>query len=83
MNQTQRTREDGGKRPTNVSLGEALLAEAKALGVNVSRACERGLAEAVRAERAAQWQTRNAAGFEAWDTYIERNGVPLAQYLKF
>ncbi len=83
MNQMLRPRDDGGKRPTNVSLAEALLTEAKALGVNVSRACEQGLAEAVRAAKAARWQADNAPGFAAWDSYVEGHGVPLAQYRKF
>ncbi len=71
------------KRPTNVSVSEELLAEAKGLGVDVSRACEQGLANAVRHEKARRWQEANAAGFEAWDAYVERNGVPLGQYRKF
>lgn len=83
MNQIARTRDDGAKRATNVSLSEVLLGEAKALGINVSRACERGLAEMVREEKARQWQERNAAGFAAWNAYVERNGVPLAKYRKF
>ena len=34
------------RRPTNVTLPEPLLHEARALKINVSHACERGLAEA-------------------------------------
>ena len=83
MNKMARSRDDGPKRPTNVSLSEALLAEAKSLGINVSRACEHGLADEVRQEKARLWQEQNAAGFEAWDNYVERHGVPLAAYRKF
>lgn len=83
MNKMPRSRDDGPKRPTNVSLSEALLAEAKGLGINVSRACEYGLADGVRQEKARLWQEQNAAGFEAWENYIERHGVPLATYRKF
>jgi len=83
VNQVPRSRDDGTKKATNVSLSEALLAEARSLDVNVSRACERGLAEAVRQEKARQWQARNGAGFDAWNAYVERQGVPLAKYRKF
>ena len=83
MNNVSRSRDDGPKRPTNVSLSEALLAEAKSLGINVSRACEHGLADGVREEKARRWQEQNAAGFEAWANYVERHGVPLAKYRKF
>ncbi|MCW0198985.1 type II toxin-antitoxin system CcdA family antitoxin [Sphingopyxis sp.] len=41
------------KRPTKVTLDAALLLEAKRLGINVSAACERGLAERVSREREA------------------------------
>jgi antitoxin CcdA len=58
-------------------------AEARDLGINVSRACEDGLAPEVRRERAKRWQEENAAGFDAWNTSVERNGIPLAKYRKF
>jgi antitoxin CcdA len=83
LNQINRRQEDGAKRATNVSLNEALVAEARALGVNVSRACEDGLENEVRRERARRWQEANTEGFEAWNAFVEQNGVPLAKYRKF
>jgi antitoxin CcdA len=83
MNQIGRPRDESPRRPTNVSLSEALVADAKALGINVSRACEEGLANEVRHEKARLWQAQNAAGFDAWNSYVERHGVPLAKYRKF
>ena len=83
MNQVTKRPDDGPKRPTNVSLSETLVSEARDLGINVSRACEDGLKSEVRRERAKRWQEENAAGFEAWHTYVERNGIPLAKYRKF
>jgi hypothetical protein len=29
------------------------------------------------------WQKENALGFEAWNSYVERHGVPLARYRTF
>lgn len=83
MNQVNRRQDDGLRKPTNVSLSEALVAEARELGINVSRACEDGLASEVRRERTKRWQEENAAGFDAWNAFVERNGVPLAKYRKF
>lgn len=83
MNQLNRRRDSGPKRATNVSLSEALVSEARDLGVNVSRACEVGLENEVRHERSKRWQHDNAAGFDAWNTYVERHGVPLAKFRKF
>jgi antitoxin CcdA len=83
MNQMNTRHDDGPKRATNVSLSEALVFEARALGVNVSRACEEGLESEVRRQRAKRWQDENSEGFDAWNAYVERNGVPLAKYRKF
>ena len=83
MNQVSRRHDDGPKRATNVSLSEALVSEARDFGINVSRACEEGLESEVRRRRAKRWQEENAAGFVAWNAYVERNGVPLARFRKF
>ena len=83
MNQVNKRLGDGSRRATNVSLSEALVSEARDLGINVSRACEDGLETEVRRERTKRWLEENEAGFEAWNTYVERNGVPLAKYRKF
>jgi antitoxin CcdA len=83
MNSVSRARTDAPKRPTNVSLSEALLSEAKSLGINISKACEDGLAIGVREAKARQWQEQNTAGFDAWDRYVEQQGVPLANFRKF
>jgi antitoxin CcdA len=83
MNRVIGRLDDNPKRPTNVSLSMALVAEARALGINVSRACEDGLASELRRERTKRWQEENTAGFDAWNAYVERNGVPLAKYRKF
>jgi antitoxin CcdA len=83
VNQIGGRQDEGPKRATNVSLSERLITEARALNVSVSRACESGLQAAVRQARAERWQTENEAGFEAWNAYVEQNGVPLAQYRKF
>jgi antitoxin CcdA len=83
MNQLNSRRDEGPKRPTNVSLNEALVSEARDLGLNVSRACEDGLENEVRRARAKRWQEDTAAGFAAWIEYVERHGVPLGKYRKF
>ena len=76
------SQDDGPKRATNLSLSDAPVAEARALNINVSRACKSGLVDEVLQVKAVRWQEENAAGFDAWNTYVERNGVPLAQYRK-
>jgi len=71
------------KRATNVTLSTALLDEARALGVNVSQACEQGLEQQVRSVRAAAWIEENREAIESSNAYVERHGLPLARYRLF
>lgn len=48
------------RRATNLMLDQVLVADARALGVNLSRAAEAGLRAAVREARAAAWRRENA-----------------------
>ncbi|WP_404369996.1 type II toxin-antitoxin system CcdA family antitoxin [Sphingomonas sp. MMS24-J45] len=71
------------RRPTNVSLDTKLVETAKAYGINVSRACEEGLAKQVSDERSRRWQEENKEAIEAYNAWIEENGIPLAEYRMF
>lgn len=71
------------RKAANVTLPEALLREAEELGVNVSQACERGLADTVSRARAKAWLESNLGALEAWNEYVERNGLPLRDFRQF
>jgi len=73
----------GPKRATNVSISESVIADARKLRINVSRACEWGLAYAVREAKAARWTSENADGFTAWNDRVAQSGIPLAKYRGF
>jgi antitoxin CcdA len=49
------------RRATSRALDAALLDEARALSVNLSRAADEGILAQVRAERAHRWKEDNAA----------------------
>lgn len=66
------------RRATNVSLGRELLAEARELGINVSQACERGLATTIAEKRAERWLEENREALDASNAWVEANGLPLA-----
>lgn len=68
------------KRATNVSLPVELVSEAKRLGINVSEACQTGLAAEVKAAREAAWKEENREAIESYNAYIREHGLPLAQY---
>ncbi|GAA6177847.1 type II toxin-antitoxin system CcdA family antitoxin [Sulfitobacter pacificus] len=67
------------KRATNLSLDKELLKDAKALGVNISAAAEQGVRQALRDA----WLAENRASMEAWDEWVEKNGLPLEEYRMF
>ncbi len=54
--------------------------EARELKINVSQACERGLAAEVAATKAQRWLEENRAAIEAWNEYVEQQGLPLADF---
>ena len=71
------------RKSTNVSLDVELVSQAKALGINLSRACETGLAAALGVERERQWKEENREAIGAWNAWIAEQGLPLAKYRKF
>lgn len=71
------------RKATNVSLGAALLSEAKTLNINVSQAAEAGLARAVAEKRAELWLEANHQALESSNAYVERHGLPLASHRQF
>jgi antitoxin CcdA len=59
------------RKPTNLSLDNELLREAKALGINVSRSAEAGIEVAVRRQKQLNWLKENAAAVESSNAYVE------------
>lgn len=60
------------RKPTNVTIASALLAEAKSYNVNLSRAAEAGIADAVAAEKAKLWKRGNAEALASSNEYAEK-----------
>jgi|HubBroStandDraft_1064217.scaffolds.fasta_scaffold00128_32 antitoxin CcdA len=71
------------KKPTNLSLDTDLLTEARARGINLSKAAEQGLRAAIAAECAAEWLADNKAALDSSNHYVEQHGLPLARYRQF
>ncbi|WP_170379415.1 type II toxin-antitoxin system CcdA family antitoxin [Ruegeria atlantica] len=71
------------RRPTNLSLDSALLSEAKALKVNLSRAAEEGVRIAVAEAKAEQWKAENAEALKSSNAYVEQHGLPLDSFRHF
>jgi antitoxin CcdA len=71
------------RRATNVTLPEALLQNARDMGINLSQACERGVAAAVADARRQRWLEENRTAMDAWNGHVAQHGVPLAAYRQF
>lgn len=76
MNAGTKVRSSERRRATNVSLDIALLEAAREKGINISRASEAGLREAL----ARRWREDNAQAIEAYNAHVDEHGLPLAQF---
>ena len=71
------------RKATNLSIDQNLIAEAKALDLNVSRMAEEGIAQAVRDRKAQLWLEENREAIEENNRYFEEHGLPFAEYRGF
>ncbi|NYT26044.1 type II toxin-antitoxin system CcdA family antitoxin [Alcaligenaceae bacterium] len=71
------------KRATNVSLSEDLLAEAKALHINISQAAEAGVTQAIARRRSELWLVENQEAIESSNDFVEKHGLPLTKHRMF
>ena len=63
------------RRPVTLSVRRDLLAEAKALKLNASRAAENGLVEAIRKANEQAWLAENKQSIEAYNKFVQKNGI--------
>lgn len=71
------------KKATNITLSVDVLSEAKALGINLSQACDQYLRDLVRKERERRWQADNAEFIQAYNHTVETEGLPLDEWRGF
>lgn len=71
------------RKSANLSIDGNLLADAKALEINVSRAAEVGIADAVRREKERRWKEDNREAIEENNRYFSEHGLPFSEYRGF
>ena len=71
------------RKSTNVTLPVEVLDRAKELGINISRASERGVREEIQEAEARRWADDNAELVAAYSAMVERDGLPLSKYRTF
>jgi antitoxin CcdA len=65
------------RKRVNLTVREDIMSEARALGLNTSRAAEAGIEAAVREEKGRRWRDDNREAIEAHNRRIEREGTLL------
>ncbi len=71
------------RRPTNVSIDAALVEEARAYGINLSRAAELGVAKATAEAKTERWREENRRAVSSSNVFVEKYGLPLEKYRGF
>lgn len=70
-------------RKTSLTMDAQLPDEARRYGINVSAAAQTGVETIAKTERQRRWKEENQAWIGAYNVWIEKNGIPLAEYRKF
>ena len=71
------------RKPTNLSLDQKLLADAKSLKINLSRAAEAGIRNAVAESKAKIWKRENRKALDSSNAFVKENGLPLSDLRQF
>ena len=71
------------KKTIHLTLNPQVLAEAKKLGINISKACDAFLESLVRQEKERLWKLENADFIVSYNKTIEDEGLPLDSWRTF
>jgi antitoxin CcdA len=64
-----------GKRLANPSVDSKLLEDAKGLNLDLSQVFEAGLDQAIRKKLRDEWLKKNRGALDAYNAYVEKQGV--------
>jgi antitoxin CcdA len=71
------------RKAVNLSIDAELVANAKAMGINLSQTCEAALSAALKKEREEQWIKENWDAIQSSNAWVEKHGLPLEKYRMF
>lgn len=70
----------GAKKPVNLSVDASVLADAKAMGLNLSQVLEEALRHLVQDERNRRFQEENREAIESYNEFIAKHGIWSEKY---
>jgi len=76
-------KEKGLKKATNLTLNTEVLAEAKKLGINISKVCDAFLESLVRQEKERFWKLEYAKFISEYNQITDEEGLPLDKWRTF
>ena len=76
-------KEKGLKKATNLTLNTEVLAEAKKLGINISKVCDAFLESLVRQEKERLWKLENAKFISEYNQITDEEDLPLDKWRTF
>ena len=76
-------KERGLKKATNLTLNTQVLAEAKKLGINISKVCDAFLESLVRQEKGRLWKLEYAKFISEYNQITDEDGLPLDKWRTF
>ena len=74
---------DAPKKPTNLSVNSDLLKKSKALNINLSATLEQALREKLAETEANKWKKENKRAIEAYNDFVEENGLFADEHRQF
>ena len=77
MNEHRKPDKTSRKVRANLALPEDVVAEAKALGLNMSAIAGDSIAAEIRAEKERRWKEENAEAMAYWNKRYDQGGHPL------
>ena len=83
IHDSTRTKDKALKKATNLTLNTEVLAEAKKLGINISKACDAFLESLVKQEKERRWKLENVEFIASYNKTIEDEGLPLDSWRTF
>lgn len=63
------------KKPTNLSINSDLLSKARKMNINLSATLETELAKLLQIKHREQWLQENAKAIQAYNDFVENEGV--------